>query len=92
MLEAVTLDHLRIFITAAEEGSFSAAGRRLRRAQSVVSQVIATLEGQLGVPLFDRAGRYPRLTDQGSALLADGPTRAARSSRTRGPWSAGWTR
>ena len=37
MLDAVTLDHLRIFIAAADEGSFSAAGRRLRRAQSVVS-------------------------------------------------------
>jgi len=71
MLDAVTLDHLRTFIAAADEGSFSAAGRRLRRAQSVVSQVIATLEGQLGVPLFDRGSRYPRLTDQGCALLAD---------------------
>ena len=71
MLDAVTLDHLRIFIAAADEGSFSAAGRRLRRAQSVVSQVIASLEGQLGVPLFDRGSRYPRLTDQGCALLAD---------------------
>ena len=71
MLDAVTLDHLRIFIAAADEGSFSAAGRRLRRAQSVVSQVIATLEGQLGVPLFDRGSRYPRLTNQGCALLAD---------------------
>ena len=71
MLDAVTLDHLRIFIAAADEGSFSAAGRRLRRAQSVVSQVIAALEGQLGVPLFDRGSRYPRLTNQGCALLAD---------------------
>lgn len=71
MLNAVTLDHLRIFIAAADEGSFSAAGRRLRRAQSVVSQVIAALEGQLGVPLFDRGSRYPRLTNQGCALLAD---------------------
>ena len=71
MLDGVMLDHLRTFIAAADEGSFSAAGRRLRRAQSVVSQVIATLEGQLGVRLFDRAGRYPRLTDQGRALLAD---------------------
>ena len=36
MLDAVTLDQLRTFI-AAEQGSFSAAGRKLRRAQSVVS-------------------------------------------------------
>jgi DNA-binding transcriptional LysR family regulator len=71
MLDAVTLDQLRTFIAAAEEGSFSAAGRKLRRAQSVVSQTLANLEGQLGVPLFDRSGRYPRLTDAGRALLQE---------------------
>src|SRR5258708_15225519 len=71
MLDAVTLDQLRTCIAAAEEGSFSAAGRRLRRAQSVVSQTLANLEGQLCVKLFDRRGRCPVLTDQGRALLAD---------------------
>src|SRR3984885_2008272 len=71
MLDAVTLDQLRTFIAAAEEGSFSAAGRKLRRAQSVISQTLATLERQLGVKLFDRGGRYPRLTDHGQALLND---------------------
>lgn len=71
MLHDVSLDQLRTFIAAADEGSFSAAGRRLRRAQSVVSQTLANLEEQLGVKLFDRSGRYPVLTDQGRALLAD---------------------
>jgi DNA-binding transcriptional LysR family regulator len=71
MLDAVTLDQLRTFIAAAEEGSFSAAGRKLRRAQSVVSQTLANLEGQLGVPLFDRSGRYPALTDEGRSLLPE---------------------
>src|SRR6202140_1101155 len=71
MLEGVSLDQLRTFIAAADEGSFSAAGRRLRRAQSVVSQTLANLEGQLGVKLFDRSARFPVLTDQGRALLAD---------------------
>src|SRR5580698_5907891 len=71
MLDAVTLDQLRTFIAAADEGSFSAAGRRLRRAQSVVSQTLTNLEGQLQVKLFDRSGRLPMLTDQGRALLAD---------------------
>ncbi|QGZ39470.1 DNA-binding transcriptional LysR family regulator [Pseudoduganella flava] len=69
MLEALTLDQLRTFIAAAEEGSFSAAGRRLRRAQSVVSHTLANLETQVGFPLFDRSARYPRLTDAGAALL-----------------------
>ena len=78
MLHDVSLDQLRTFIAAADEGSFSAAGRRLRRAQSVVSQTLANLEEQLGVKLFDRSGRYPVLTDQGRALLAD--ARAVRAT------------
>jgi DNA-binding transcriptional LysR family regulator len=69
MLDGVTLDQLRTFIAAAEQGSFSAAGRKLRRAQSVVSQTLANLEGQLGVMLFDRSARYPTLTEDGRALL-----------------------
>src|SRR6266567_4430276 len=71
MLDAVTLDQLRTFVAAVDEGSFSAAGRKLRRAQSVVSQTLANLEAQLGVKLFDRSGRYPRLTEEGRSLLID---------------------
>jgi len=74
MLDGVSLDQLRTFLAAADEGSFSAAGRRLRRAQSVVSQSLANLEGQLGVKLFDRSGHRPVLTDKGRALLADART------------------
>ncbi|MFC5461812.1 LysR family transcriptional regulator [Massilia niabensis] len=69
MLDAMSMDQLRTFIAAAEEGSFSAAGRRLRRAQSVVSHTLANLELQVGFPLFERTGRYPVLTDAGQALL-----------------------
>src|SRR5258705_8823893 len=71
MLDGFALDHLRTFIAAADEGSFSAGGRRLRRAQSVVSQTLANLEAQLGVKLFDRSSRSPVLTRQGLALLAE---------------------
>src|SRR5438105_1746891 len=71
MLDGLTLDQLRTFIAAAEEGSFSAAGRKLKRAQSGVSQTLGNLEIQLGVKLFDRSGRYPQLTDEGRALLHD---------------------
>jgi hypothetical protein len=49
MLDGVTLDQMRTFLAAADEGSFSAAGRKLGRAQSVVSQTLANLEGQIGV-------------------------------------------
>lgn len=71
MLDGVSLDQLRTFVAAADNGSFSAAGRAVGRAQSVVSQTIANLETQLGVALFERVGRYPRLTAQGANLLAD---------------------
>ena len=88
MIEGVTFDQLRIFVAAAEEKSFSAAGRRLNRAQSVVSQAMANLEGQLGVELFRREGRYPELTPAGDLLLADAKAMLAgmamMKSRARG--------
>src|SRR3984957_281302 len=71
MLDAVSLDQLRTFIAAVDEGSFSAASRKLLRAQSVVSESIGNLEDQIGVQLFDRSGRYPKLTPAGLALLVD---------------------
>lgn len=70
MLDGVSMDQLRTFIAAADEGSFSAAGRKLRRAQSVVSQTLANLEAQIEVRLFDRTARYPQLTEEGRVLLA----------------------
>ena len=83
MLDAVTLDQLRIFIAAADEGSFSAAGRKLRRAQSAVSQTLANLEGQFGVKLFDRTRRRPVLTPQGQVLLAHARTVAGDVDRLK---------
>ncbi len=71
MLDGVSFDQLRTFITAVDEGSFSAASRKLYRAQSVISQTISNLEEQIGVELFDRSGRYPKLTPAGVVLLAD---------------------
>src|ERR1700728_311507 len=71
MLDAVSLDQLRTFIAAVDAGSFSAASRKLLRAQSVVSETISNLEDQIGVQLFDRSGRYPKLTAAGSVILGD---------------------
>jgi DNA-binding transcriptional LysR family regulator len=71
MLDGVSLDQLRTFIAAADAGSFSAASRKLLRAQSVVSETVSNLEEQLRVTLFDRSGRYPKLTPEGVVLLAD---------------------
>src|ERR1700686_2993902 len=71
MLDAVSLDQLRTFIAAVDEGSFSAASRKLLRAQSVVSLTISNLGEQIGVKLFDRSGRYSKLTLAGSDILGD---------------------
>lgn len=70
MLDGLSLDQVRAFIAAVDEGSFSAAARKLGRAQSAVSELVRALEHQLRVELFDRAGRYPQLTPAGSLLLA----------------------
>lgn len=67
----ITLDQLEVFLAIVEEGSFSAAARKLGRAQSAVSYAISNLERLLEIVLFDREGRRPVLTDAGRALLAD---------------------
>lgn len=67
-----SIEQIRTFLAVVEEGSFAAAGRRLRRATSVVSYAIANLETQLGVALFQREGtRKPRLTAEGQAVLEE---------------------
>jgi DNA-binding transcriptional LysR family regulator len=71
MLDGVSLDQLRAFIAAVDEGSFSAGARKLHRAQSAVSELVSNLEAQIGVVLFDRSERYPKLTPAGALLLAD---------------------
>ncbi len=71
MLDRLTLDQLRTLIAVAETGSFSAAGRRLTRVQSGVSQTIQALESTLGVTLFARDGKTPVLTDAGKVILGD---------------------
>lgn len=69
MLGSLSLDQLRVLVTIADLGSFSAAGRKLRRAQSAISQAVATLEVMQGVELFDRSGHRPRLTEVGRVLV-----------------------
>ncbi|EID0030137.1 LysR family transcriptional regulator [Vibrio alginolyticus] len=64
-----TIEQLQAFIATSEAGSFSGAARKLGRAQSVVSQHIMNMEIDCGVELFDRSGRYPKLTENGLALI-----------------------
>lgn len=66
-----TLDQLRQFVATADSGSFSAAARRLGKAQSAVSTAISLLEADLGLELFDRSRRNAQLTDAGELLLLE---------------------
>ena len=70
MIGSLSFDQLRVLVTIADTGSFSAAGRKLGRVQSAISQSVATLEAVQGVALFDRSGHRPRLTEVGHVLVA----------------------
>jgi DNA-binding transcriptional LysR family regulator len=83
MLEPVTLDQLRVLMAIAETGSFSAAARRLSRAQSAVSHAVNALETALSVTLFDRTGRAPKLTEAGRVLLEDAKGVVSRTEELR---------
>lgn len=69
--ESMELRHFRYFIAVAELLNFTKAAARLRVAQPALSRQIRDLEGELGVPLFERNSRFVRLTDAGEAFLID---------------------
>ncbi|MHB8532255.1 MAG: LysR family transcriptional regulator [Solirubrobacteraceae bacterium] len=62
-------DHLRYFVTVAEEGQITRAAQKLFIAQPALSQAIAQLESELGLSLFERHARGVRLTGAGEAFL-----------------------
>lgn len=59
------LHQLHTFATAAELESFTRAAQSLAVTQPAVSQQVAGLEKELGISLFQRAGRSVRLTEAG---------------------------
>ena len=62
------LQLLGTFKAVVEEGSFSAAGQRLRRTQPAVSIALKRLETELGEKLIDRSSKSVVLTDAGKAV------------------------
>jgi DNA-binding transcriptional LysR family regulator len=66
---AFNRDHLRYFVTVADEGQITQAARRLFMAQPALSQAISQLETELGLRLLDRHARGVTLTDAGEAFL-----------------------
>lgn len=69
---------IQAFLMVAEEGSLSAAARRLGASQPTLGRQIKTLEQQLNANLFVRQARGLALTETGAALV--GPARAMRDA------------
>ncbi len=61
-------DKLRVFLAAAEAGSFTHAGDKLHLSQSAISRQVSSLEQDIGVALFNRHARGLVLTEQGELL------------------------
>ncbi|MDP9053299.1 MAG: LysR family transcriptional regulator [Acidobacteriota bacterium] len=63
------LNTLRVFMTVANERSFSRAAEKLERTQPAVSLALQRLETELGEKLLDRSAKDVVLTDAGRAVL-----------------------
>ncbi|MEM7135650.1 MAG: LysR family transcriptional regulator [Myxococcota bacterium] len=81
MLDDFDWDTLRVFVAAAEAGSFSGAARALGLSQPTAGRQVQALEAQLGVQLFARTSRGLHLTDIGMSLLEHARTMAAAANR-----------
>ncbi|MBM0229643.1 MULTISPECIES: LysR family transcriptional regulator [Micromonospora] len=65
------LREMRAFVVVVEEGSLSAAARRLHVSQPALSQTMNALERQLGVQLLVRRSTGVQATEAGMTLLAE---------------------
>ncbi len=65
----MNIRQLKTLVTIAEAGSFSAAAERLYVTPAAVSLQMKTLETELGVVIFNRSKRPPRLNARGEALI-----------------------
>ena len=72
------LKRLRVLAEVARQGSFSAAAEALYLSQSAVSQQVATLEKEVGMPLLERTRSGPKLNDAGRVLVCHAEAALAR--------------
>lgn len=66
------LDGVAAFVAVVQDGSISAAARRLGHAKSVISERLAELESTLGTRLMQRTTRKLSLTEDGHTFLPRG--------------------
>jgi DNA-binding transcriptional LysR family regulator len=64
------IDAMQVFVTALDEGSLAAAGRRLGRSPAAVTRAIHFLENHLGTRLLHRTTRAITLTEAGDRYAA----------------------
>ena len=62
------INQLEVFLSVAQEKSFSRAAEALSRTQPAISQAVRRLEAELGEPLFDRSSKDGTLTAAGRVL------------------------
>jgi DNA-binding transcriptional LysR family regulator len=67
----VELREMRAFVVVVEEGSLSAAARKLHISQPALSQTMTALERQLGVQLMVRRSTGVQPTEAGMTLLTE---------------------
>ncbi|MFC7342901.1 LysR substrate-binding domain-containing protein [Saccharopolyspora griseoalba] len=67
-LDLHKLEHL---VAVAEEGTFTAAAKRVHLSQQALSSSIRALEREVGVDLLDRSGGAVTVLPAGRALIAD---------------------
>jgi len=65
----LTLWGMEVFVTTAEEGSITAAARRLGTSAATISQQITNLETAMGTALLNRGARPVALTPAGDMFL-----------------------
>ena len=63
------LNSMRAVVEVATTGGFSAASRSLKMSPTTVSRLVAEIEEDLGVRLFNRTTRHTALTDEGRKFL-----------------------
>ena len=69
MLSRMERRQLEYFVAVVQHGGFSRAAEAEHVSQPSLSQAIASLEKDLGTPLFHRVGRTVKLTSAGEVLL-----------------------
>lgn len=79
--DGVDWDDFRVFLEVVRAGSFNRAASKLKMTQPTVSRRLMRLETAIGVRLFDRDRRGPRLTYEGQRIFNDANAAQAALSR-----------